>query len=86
MLSGDGEDVLVGLSVAIGEARLDVTAKLGRCVMVTRPQPGTLDHDAVEKDLGVLRTIHRERGGKLAIGALVPVAGLVSVGDEVIVD
>ena len=81
VLSGGGEDDLVGQRVAIGEARLDVTAQLGRCVMVTRPQPG-----AIEKDLGVLRTIHRERGGKLAIGALVPVAGLVTVGDEVIAD
>ena len=83
MLSGGGEDDLVGKRVAIGEARLDVTAQLGRCVMVTRPQPGAIG-GSIEKDLGVLRTIHRDRGGKLAIGALVPVAGLVSVGDELL--
>ena len=86
VLSGAGEDDLVGRRIAIGEARLDVTARLGRCVMVTRPQPGSIEKDAIDKDLGVLRAIHRERGGKLAIGALVPVAGLVSVGDEVIAD
>ena len=86
VLSGSGEDDLVDQRIAIGEARLDVTAKLGRCVMVTRPQPGSTERDEIEKDLDVLRTIHRERGGKLAIGALVPVAGLVSVGDEVIAD
>ena len=86
VLTGGGEDDLVGLRIAIGEARLDVTKPLGRCVMVTRPQPGSTGRDSIEKDLGVLRAIHRERGGTLAIGALVPVAGLVSVGDEVIDD
>jgi hypothetical protein len=29
----------------------------------------------------VLRTIHRERGGELAVGALVAVPGRVAVGD-----
>ena len=80
VLTGSGEDELVGQRVAVGEARLDVTAQLGRCVMVTRSQPGE-----IEKNLDVLRTIHRERGGKLAIGAVIAVAGLVSVGDEMLV-
>ena len=78
VLSGSGEDDLVGKRVAIGEARLDVTAQLGRCVMVTRPQPGSSDQESIDKDLGVLRTIHRERGGTLAIGALIAVPGLVT--------
>ena len=47
--------------------------------MVTRPQPASID-----KDLDVLRTIHRERNGTLAIGAVIAVAGLISVGDEVL--
>jgi uncharacterized protein len=95
VLSGGGEDDLVGRRVAIGQARLDVTKTIGRCVMVTRPQPApaeALAHGVdsatpdtpIEKDLDVLRTIHRERGGKLAVGALIAVAGLVSVGDEVV--
>jgi uncharacterized protein YcbX len=81
IVSGDGENDLVGRRLTIGGAQLDVLGLLGRCVMVTRPQPG-----AIEKDLDVLRTIHRERGGRFAIGAVVPVAGLVSVGDEVIAE
>ncbi len=80
LLSGSGEDDLVGQRIAIGTAQLDVTAQLGRCVMVTRPQPG-----AIDKNLDVLRTIHRERNGKLAIGAVIAVAGLLSVGDDVVV-
>ena len=44
--------------------------------MTTRPQPGGL-----ERDLDVLRTIHRERGGCLAIGAVVRRTGTVEVGD-----
>ena len=45
VLSGGGEDDLVGRRVAIGDARLDVTARLGRCVMVTRPQPGSAEQE-----------------------------------------
>jgi hypothetical protein len=44
--------------------------------MVTR-QPGGIDHD-----LGVLRTIARERAAHLAVGALVSHPGIVRVGDE----
>ena len=47
--------------------------------MVTRPQPGD-----VERDLDVLRTIHREREGCLAVGATVDAPGTVTVGDEVV--
>ena len=78
VLDGAGEDDLVGQTVRLGSAQLHVEHRLGRCVMVTRPQPGGID-----KDLGVLRTVHRERGGKLAIGATVAVPGTVSVGDEI---
>lgn len=76
LLSDSGEDDLVGTRVSVGSAVLDVTKQVGRCVMVTRPQPGGL-----HKDLDVLRTIHRERGGKLAVGASVVVPGRVTVGD-----
>jgi ribosome-associated protein len=43
--------------------------------MVTRPQPG-----GIGRDNGVLKTIHRERDGYLAIGALVARAGTVAQG------
>jgi hypothetical protein len=48
--------------------------------MTTRPQPG-----GIERDLDVLREINRERGGFVAIGALVVHSGVVRVGDELVV-
>ncbi|WP_448610843.1 MOSC domain-containing protein [Geodermatophilus sp. URMC 60] len=77
VLDGAGEDALVGRRVRLGGAELDVVKQVDRCVMVTRPQPG-----GIGRDNGVLKTIHRERDGCLAIGALVARAGTVSVGDE----
>ena len=44
--------------------------RIDRCVMTTRPQPG-----GIERDLDVLRSIHRTRDGCLAIGALVATPG-----------
>ena len=44
--------------------------------MVTRAQPG------VERDLGVLKTIIRERDNLLGIGATVGSSGRIDVGDE----
>ena len=76
MLDGEGEDLLVGSRVALGEAVLDVGMRIIRCVMTTRPQPG-----GIERDLDVLRTINRERDRCLAVGALVVQPGAVRVGD-----
>lgn len=72
----DDEDDLVGAQVVLGTATLDVTKRIDRCVMVTRAQPG------VGRDLDVLRAIHRDRGGCLAIGALIAEPGEVAVGDR----
>ncbi len=77
LLDGDGEDALVGSRIRIGSSELDVGKRIDRCVMTTRPQPG-----GIEKDLDVLRTIHRERGGDLAVGAVVVQPGGLAVGDE----
>ena len=77
LLAGEGEDALVGSRVRIGGVELDVVEPVPRCVMVTRPQPG-----GIGRDNGVLKTIHRERDGCLAIGALVARTGTVAVGDE----
>ena len=77
VLSGEGEDALVGQRVRLGGSELDVVKQVDRCVMVTRPQPG-----GIGRDNGVLKTIHRERDGCLAVGALVARPGRVSVGDE----
>lgn len=77
VVEGVGEDDLVGSRVTVGEAVLDVATPIERCVMVTRPQP-----DGIGKDLDVLRRIHRERGGRLAVGCTVADPGRISVGDE----
>lgn len=79
LLSDSGEDDLVGSRASLGGAVVEITKRVGRCVMVTRPQPG-----GVDKDLDVLRTIHRERGGKLAVGASALNPGPISVGDELL--
>lgn len=76
VLTGEGEDALVGACVRVGAARLDVTKAIDRCVMVARPQPG-----GIARDLGVLRSILAHRSGNLAVGALVTQEGIVAVGD-----
>ena len=78
IVDGDGEDALVGQRVRLGGAELDVVKQIGRCVMVTRPQ-----HGGIERDLEVLRTIHRERADNLGIGLVVRTPGEVAVGDHV---
>jgi hypothetical protein len=45
--------------------------------MVTRPQAG-----GIGRDTGVLKTVHREHGGRLAARAVVLRPGTVRVGDE----
>jgi MOSC domain-containing protein len=76
VLDGHGEDRLVGSVVRVGDATLEVTKRISRCVMTTRAQPG-----GIERDLDVLRTIAREREACLAVGALVLEPGRVRVGD-----
>lgn len=76
VVDGSGEDELVGSTMRIGGAVVRVQERLGRCVMVTRAQPG------IERDLGVLRTIHRERDHTFAVGATVHTPGEIAVGDE----
>ena len=77
LVDGGGEDDLVGQPISIGSTGLDVVKGIDRCVMVTRPQPG------LERDLEVLKTINRERGATLSIGATVHTPGSMAVGDEV---
>jgi uncharacterized protein YcbX len=78
VVTGEGEDALVGTHIQIGACRLDVRQRIGRCIMVTRPQPG------LDRDLGVLQTIHDQRGSCLSIGALVTDPGTIAVGDAVV--
>jgi uncharacterized protein YcbX len=79
VLDGAGEDDLVGSTVRLGEAELEVGLQISRCVMTTRAQAG-----GIERDLSVLRTIAKERGSNLAVGALVARGGVVRVGDELV--
>jgi uncharacterized protein YcbX len=76
VLDGAGEDTLTGSRARLGEVLLAVGDRIPRCVMVTRPQPG-----GIGRDTGVLKTLHRERGGNLAVGAQVLMAGTVRTGD-----
>ena len=79
LLDGPGEGELVGSTVRLGGAVLEVGDLIPRCVMVTRPQPG-----GIERDTSVLKRIHRERDGDLAAAALVRTPGTVRVGDELV--
>jgi uncharacterized protein YcbX len=76
LLEGPGEGGLIGSLVRVGGVVLDVNDPISRCVMVTRPQPG-----GIGRDTSVLKTIHRERGGDLAVGARVHTPGTVRTGD-----
>ncbi len=74
------EDALVGRAARVAGrdgVELDVTKRIDRCVMVTRPQPG-----GIERDTTVLKRIIRERESLLGIGALVRSTGRIAVGDE----
>jgi uncharacterized protein YcbX len=76
VVDGD-EDALVGTTIDLGTVTLDVMKPIDRCVVVTRAQPG------LPRDLGVLRTINRERATFLGVGTLVSSPGRITVGDRV---
>lgn len=76
-LDGEGEDELDGV-VTVGSCTLTIRKPIERCVMVARPQPG------IERDLGVLKTIIRERNNQLGIGATIASSGRINLGDELL--
>ena len=76
VVEGAGEDELVGSAARLGSATVEIKKKIDRCIMVTRPQPG------LERDLGVLKRIIKERDNFLSVGGLVTNPGAVAVGDE----
>ena len=79
VLDGAGEDALEGSRARLGSAVLAIGEPVPRCVMVTRPQPGGLG-----RETAVLKAIHRQRGGVLAVGAGVLRPGAARVGDELL--
>jgi uncharacterized protein YcbX len=76
VLEGAGEEQLQGREAGLGTALLRFGSPIPRCVMTTRPQPG-----GIARDTSVLKTIHRERDGLLAVRAAVLDPGTVRVGD-----
>lgn len=83
ILDGDGESDLVGRTVHLGGTTLDVVKHIDRCVITTRPQAAHDGEPPLDRDLSVLKTIKVELGLLLGVGALVPGAGEVSLGDRV---
>jgi uncharacterized protein len=79
VLDGEGEDGLRGQEAELGGVRLRIGIPIERCVMTTRPQPG-----GIGRDTSVLKTIHREREGLLAVRAAVLGPGTVRTGDELV--
>lgn len=79
ILDGTGEDELSG-TVTIGASTLSIRKPIERCVMVARAQPG------IDADLGVLKTIIRERENRLGVGAVVRSPGVIEVGDVLVPD
>jgi uncharacterized protein len=79
VLDGEGEDGLRGQEATLGSVRLRFGVPIARCVMTTRPQPG-----GIARDTSVLKTIHRERDGLLAVRAAVLEAGTVRTGDVLV--
>lgn len=77
VLDGAGEDELQGREADLGSVHLRIGVPIARCVMTTRPQPG-----GIARDTSVLKSIHRERDGLLAVRAAVLEPGTVRVGDE----
>lgn len=77
LLDGAGEEHWEGREALLGDARVRIGRGVARCVMTTRPQPG-----GIARDTSVLKTVHRERDGLLAVRAAVLRPGTVRVGDE----
>jgi uncharacterized protein YcbX len=70
------EDGWVGREVEIGGARLLVTERTPRCVMVT------MDQGKLPEDRRVLRTLAGTAGGAFGVSAEVLRPGLLRIGDS----
>ena len=66
-----------GHTLRAGAVLIGLHSLRARCVMTT------FDPDTLEQDVSVLKRIHREFDGRLALNAFVVRDGPVSVGDEV---
>jgi MOSC domain-containing protein len=68
-----------GRRLRIGEVLIDLVKLRGRCVMTT------YDPDTQVQDVGVLRRIAQEFGGRMALDSAVLEGGRIAVGDIVVV-
>lgn len=80
--SDGGEDpwpeiALVGRTLEVGPARVEVIMPMVRCVMTTHPQQG------LPKDPSIMRTLVRESEMSLGVGLSVVEPGRVRVGDAI---
>jgi uncharacterized protein YcbX len=67
-----------GHRVRLGDAEVEIQKGCSRCVMTTRPQPGSL-----ERQLDILRHVSSEHNSVVGVRAIVVEAGKVRVGDRV---
>lgn len=68
---------LVGNTLAIGEAELEIVMPMLRCVMTTHA------HQGLPKDPSIMRTLVRECGMTLGVGIQVRRPGRIRVGDAI---
>jgi MOSC domain-containing protein len=78
-VSGLAEREWPGRRLRIGDVLIELVKLRGRCVMTT------YDPDTQEQDVGVLRRIAQEFGGRMALDSSVVDGGRVAVGDTVVV-
>ena len=78
-VSGLAERQWPGRRLRIGEVVVDLVKLRGRCVMTT------YDPDTQVQDVGVLRRIAQEFGGRMALDSAVVEGGRIAVGDTVVV-
>ena len=79
-VSGLSEREWPGRRLRIGDVVIELVKLRGRCVMTT------YDPDTQEQDVGILRRIAQEFGGRMALDSSVVAGGLIAVGDTVVVD
>jgi hypothetical protein len=73
------EAELVGSTIAIGDARLLVTAPIGRCVTTT------YDVATGASDPEVLRVVARDRENQMGVYCAIVVPGTLRLGDEILI-
>ena len=74
------EDAWVGSVLRIGESRLRIDKRDGRCVVIT------IDPDTTEKDPTILRTVAQEREGCLGVYGTTVAPGRITRGDAVFLE